>query len=402
MIDRLIHKFTRKRHYWRQAGFDELSEIYTSMMMRSLGFSLMGIFVPIYLYTNGFSIQDIFLFFAFVFFIRAPLSYIIALVVGRIGPKHSIAVSTIILILFLMMLLSISAFQWPLIILALPFSAANGLFFIAYHTDFSKIKHVDHGGKELGYSVIFERLGGAAGPLVGGAIASLIVPEATIVFAIFVLLASLIPLFLTSEPVKRHQHIVFKGFPARKYTRNFIAMCGLNIEHIISVVLWPLFIAIVIFQDDIYAKVGAVVAIGTLASIVSARFFGGVIDKKKGGVVLRYGVFFYGFLHLLRPFISTTPAAVLMNVTSEPTALAVRLPLVKGFYDEGDSIEGYRIVYFTVSEILLALFKSIFFTGLYLLGFVVDHVLLLQLSFVFAAVATVITLIQKFPALKRV
>ncbi len=43
--------------------FDELAELYTSMSLRSLGFSLIGIFVPVYLFQYGVSVKDIFLFF---------------------------------------------------------------------------------------------------------------------------------------------------------------------------------------------------------------------------------------------------------------------------------------------------------------------------------------------------
>ena len=167
MLQKIIHNFARPRHPWRKIKFDELAEIYTSMSIRSFGFGIIGIFVPIYLYQNGSSLQSIFLFFTLFFVFRLPIAYVSAFVVGRIGPKHSIAVSTLLLIVFLSQLLTLDVFQWPLLILAFSFSVTNGLFFVAYNTDFSKIKNTEHGGKELSWLYIFERTGGALGPLVG-------------------------------------------------------------------------------------------------------------------------------------------------------------------------------------------------------------------------------------------
>lgn len=59
MIQKIINTLLEPRHFWRTVGFDELSEIYTSQMLRSLAASLVGIFVPIYLYKIGYSLVAI-------------------------------------------------------------------------------------------------------------------------------------------------------------------------------------------------------------------------------------------------------------------------------------------------------------------------------------------------------
>ena len=64
MIQKLIHRIAAPGHPWRTMKFDELAEIYTSMTIRSLGFGIIGIFVPIFFYKNGVSLQSIFYFYA--------------------------------------------------------------------------------------------------------------------------------------------------------------------------------------------------------------------------------------------------------------------------------------------------------------------------------------------------
>lgn len=118
MIKKIVEAIARRRHPWRQMNFDELAELYTSMSLRSLGFSLVGIFVPVYLYQNGVSIASVFTFFALLFILRVPVAMVSGYLVARIGPKHSIAVSTVLFLVFLGLLLSFTTVRWPLPVLA--------------------------------------------------------------------------------------------------------------------------------------------------------------------------------------------------------------------------------------------------------------------------------------------
>jgi MFS family permease len=274
MKQKIINAFIRSRHPWRDVKLDELTEIYTSMTLRTLGFSLIGIFVPVFFYKSGVSLEAIFAFYAVFFLFRIPVDYSAAFLVGRIGPKHALGISTVIYILFLGLLLTFNTVQWPMWFLALAFAISNGIFFISYHTDFSKIKSAKHGGKELSYLYIFERFGGVLGPLIGGLLATFVSPEATIIVAILVLLGSQIPLLLSREPVKTHQHIVFEKFPWHRFKYDYISLSAAGIDRVASLIAWPLLISVTVFVDDSYAKIGVLVAISTIISITLARYFG--------------------------------------------------------------------------------------------------------------------------------
>lgn len=402
MIPKFIHKFLRPRHPWRDIKFDELAEIYTSMSIRSFGFGIIGIFVPIYLYFNSYTLQDIFLFYFLFFLFRLPISYVAAFVVGRVGPKHSIAISTILLCVFLAQLLTIDMFDWPLAILALSFSITNGLFFIAYNTDFSKIKDTNHGGKELSWLYIFERIGAALGPLIGGILASLIAPELTITVAIIALLASLIPLFMTNEPVRINQKITFKKFRWKRHIRDYVSLSAYGIDTIASLTLWPLFIGVVIFTEETYAKIGIITGVSLGISVFSALMFGKFVDNKKGYYLLRFGAIINTIGLLLRSFTTSSGGAVAISILNEPISLAYKIPLVKGFYDAADSEEGYRIVYLTIEEMSAAVAKGLFFAGLFVACYFVEPLHVLQYSFIIAGILSLGMLVQRFPALKRV
>lgn len=403
MLKKAIKKHIRRHHPWRTIKFDELAEIYISMTLRSFGFSAIGVFVPIYLYKSGVGLSSVLLFLFYFFALRLLVAPVAGRIVGRIGPKHGIAISNVLFIAFLSTLLTYEYMHWPLIFLSFMYTMANGMFFVAYHTDFSKIKHASHGGKELGWLYIFERVGSALGPVVGGLLAGFFDPQVTILFAITIIFASLIPLFLTNEPVKVHQHITFKGFDWRSVTKSDgPALGSFNIVNLTHAALWPLFIGVFVFTDNTYEALGVIVGLSMLVSMISARLFGRLVDKKHGTALLKYGTWTTMLVNLSRIFAVSPASATIVSTLSEPTELASKMALVKAYYDESDSHEGYRIVYIVTMEMVTSVGKSLFMlAGWAAIVLLSNDKLAFQLLFFATAIIGFGMLKQSFPALKE-
>lgn len=402
MLKKAIKKHIRKHHPWRTIKFDELAEIYISMTLRSFGFSAIGVFVPIYLYKTGVSLDGVF-FFLFCFFaLRLFVAPIGGRIVGLIGPKHGIALSNILFIAFLATLLTFETIRWPLPFLALMYTMANGLFFISYHVDFSKIKHASHAGKEIGWLYIFERLGSALGPIVGGLLAGFFNPQISIIFAIMVIFGSLIPLFVTNEPVKLHQHVTYRGFNWRAVlTSDAPSLISFNIMNVVHATVWPLFIGVFVFTDNTYEALGLIVGISMAISIISARLFGRLVDGRHGTALLNYGVWTSVLVNLCR-IVAVSPAtASVVSALSEPTDLAAKMALVKAYYDESDSHEGYRIAYIVFMEQAVTTGKALFMLCSWLCVLAFDAQLAFQLIFAATAVVSLGMLKQNFAALRE-
>nr|MCU0667137.1 MFS transporter [Patescibacteria group bacterium] len=231
MLKKLIQKLFEPHHFWRHVGFDELSELYASEFMRTLSISVIGIFVPIYLYQLGYSLGLIFAMQIVWAASRPVFAFISAKTIAYLGPKHTIALGTVSQLLYLMVLISIDKMNWPLALLGILGSLSYALFGIALQVDFSKVKHSEHGGKELGFITICERVGSSLGPLIGGLIASFINPRLTIFVAILILALSLLPLFQSAEPVRVKQKIILRGFPWRRHKYDFISAPFFGIEN---------------------------------------------------------------------------------------------------------------------------------------------------------------------------
>lgn len=401
MLKSLVYRLLKRRHYWRYAGFDELSELYTSMMLRSIGLSLVGIFVPIYLFKLGFGLPAIFLFMAGLFATRLIGNALAGLLIARIGPKHTMLYSYLVQALSLIMLLTLPQLHWPLWVIAVTWGVATSLFFVAYHVDFSKIMHADHGGKELGIMTIVERLGGVLGPLIGGIIATTLGAEYTIAIAIILFLLAVLPLFMTAEPMRTHQKLDFRGLPYGKLKRDFFSFMMVGVDSQTALAAWPLYLAVTLLTVNTYASVGLVTSVGVVAAMLAAKFIGSLIDHNKGGVLLKWSAWAAAITHAFRPFMSSLSGILAVNIANDSAATGFRLPYSKGMYSRADELPGFRIVYLVVIETMGDLGKTLVWLTAWLVSLSVGPIGALEVSFFVAAVATALISVQNFPALKR-
>jgi MFS family permease len=280
-------------------------------------------------------------------------------------------------------------------------SISYALFIIGIEVDFSKVKHTEHGGKEISFIMIFERVGASIGPLLGGFIASFINPQLTIFIATLIMVISLVPLFLSSEPVRTKQKLIIKGFPWRRHKRDFLSAPFVGVENIISIMIWPLFIALTIFQNNSYAAIGVLASVSTALALIAIYLIGRLIDQSKGLIMLKVGAILNAVLHIIRPFIITPLGALIVSFINEPLTASYRMPFSKGLYDAADSVTGYRIVYLTLFDSFRMLGLFIFWLGAYIASFfVTNDINILKFMFVIGGISSLGILLQKFPALK--
>ena len=401
MIKDFFYRFLMRRHFWRYVGYDQLGELYTSMMLRSLGLSLVGIFVPIYLYFSDYSLIAISLFMAGLFLVRAVADVLSGYLIATIGPKHVMFYSYVLQVAALLLLLTLPNYQWALWLIAVTWGTSLSMFFVSYHVDFSKIIHKDHGGKELGLMTILERVGAASGPLIGGVVATVYGAEYTIILAIILFVIASVPLFLTPEPTRRHQKLHFSGLSVRRMWRDIVSFQGMALEASIAVGLWPFYIALFIATSNTYASVGLVTTIGVVAAILTSKAVGMLIDRKKGLQLLRISVITVAAVHLFRPFIGSLGGAALVNTVNDAASTGTRLPYTKGMYSRSDDLPGFRIAYLVIMESFGDLAKATSWLLPAILLLFLDAATAFNITFVAAGLGTMLILLQRFPALPR-
>lgn len=400
-----LHRLLLRRHFWRYATFGEVAELYASRVLRMAAIYIASTFMSIYLYQLGYSVVFIAVYWACFYFFKAIVAMPIAALVARIGPKHAILVSNLLYIPAMISFVYLPQYgEWLLIPTLILQGVSAGMYSIAYTIDFSKVKSLEHAGKEIAYMNIFEKLTTGISPLIGGFVAFFFGPQVTLVLAAVLFALAAAPLFKTGEPVKTGKRLNFKGFPWRLFFRHGAAQWAVGFDVFASGTVWALYVAILVLgisdENDIYAKTGVLLSVVLIAALGASYAFGKLIDRRKGRDLLQIGVVANAITHLLRPFVVTPASIAGLNAANEVATTAYTMPYTRAVFDNAD-LSGARTTYLGLVDVLAnigaAMAALLLAAAAYMLGEGVS----LKLFFFVASGVVLLVLTARFPLYKR-
>lgn len=346
--------------------------------------SAVMIFEPIYLYTIGFSLQKI-----LVFFLVIYLIYYFALPLGakfarRFGYEHSILYSTPFLIIYYFSLYGIADRPYLIYVAIISLVIQKSLYWPGYHCDFARFSSHGERGKQIGNLVVLDSIVYVIGPLVGGVLIKFAGFSSLFIVASVLILISNIPLMRTKEmftPVPFSYKRAHKRVWQKKHRRKFWAYFGFG-EEIVVLVIWPIFIYTII-QD--YFSIGLITAGATLFTSFIILWVGRVIDKKNERVVLKVGTIIYSIGWFLRLFVGSGFHVFLVDTLSRVSKNTIYVPITALTYSracKGSVMK--EIIFFEmtlvigkVAAILIVLILLQYFTSGFQAAFVVAGIMTL-------------------------
>jgi MFS family permease len=370
-------------------------------MLRLLAISLASALVSIYLYQTGYSIQFIAFFWAIFYGFAALVALPMAALTAWIGPKHGILWANIFFIPSMISFALLPVFgAWLLAVVVLFQATSSVLYVISYTTDFSKIKSIDHAGKELGYMNMIEKVTLGVSPLVGGIIAFLLGPQIVLVLAAFIFLIAAVPLMKTAEPTERYQKLKFSGFPWHLIRKTAAAKFAFGFDVFTSGNAWMLFVAITIIgvqaTNEVYAINGILLSVVVFAALGASYVYGRLIDRRRGWELLQVAVVVNALTHLTRPFIGTTVAVAGLNAINEVATSGYAMSYHRGIFDNAD-LSGRRVLYIGIGQVISCLGAAVAALALGLLTMIFEEGRSLQLLFVLTAGVVLLILTARFP-----
>jgi len=399
MLKQKLAVLLRRRYFWRDIGFDELSELYVSNMLHTFAVSLLLVFVPYYLYQNHFSVSQICLVYGSFFMTRIFIDFVAAHAIARYGPKHSMIVSCLLQIVSASLFLTLPYYHWPFWLLGSIYGAAASFFFIPFHVEFSKIKHTKHAGKELGYMQMLDKTGAVLGPLVGGLAAHYFGPQAIFLLAVGFLFGSLWPLFQSAEPVRTHQKLDYRTLPLHRIKHDLITYVGSGVENTLCINAWPFYVSLFALSGAVYAQLGMLTAFGVLVSIGSAYPIGKAIDGRNPRRIMHLSVILNSSLYVFRPLVHSVIPAYGINMSNEIVTTGYRMPMLKGVYAAADDLPGHRIVYISTLEACTSLCKATAWLILAIVATSFSAYSTFVVAFFIAGTASFFMLAERFKAL---
>ena len=405
MLQKILHRILLRRHFWRQASFSEIAELYASRMLRMLALNIASSFMSIFLYQQGYSITFIALFWACFFLYKTIIAIPVSAIAARFGPKHGILISNLLFIPSMIAFALVPQYgEWLLAIVILFQGTSSALYSVSYGIDFSKIKSVEHAGKEIAYMNIVEKVTTGLSPLIGGIIAFLMGPQVVMVIAALLFTFAAIPLLRTSEQEQPNQKLDFRGFPWHLVRSNVAAHIGTGFDVFTSGTVWSLFTAVFIIgvakNNEVYAANGALLSVVLFAALGASYAYGRLIDRKRGRELLIFASIANAITHLLRAFTNSPIGVAGLNVANEAATTGYVMSFTRGIFDNAD-ISGKRTTYLGIVEVFSNLGASIAGFALFILASNIGDKQALQTFFFIASAVVLLVITARFPLYRK-
>ncbi|MYB40189.1 MFS transporter [Candidatus Saccharibacteria bacterium] len=392
--DHFIHS------HLHDTGDRELKRLYTSTSLYTLGLSLVSVFIPIYLYSLGFSISAIAFFYVVHYAFRLVAVFPIAKLVERLGVKHIMAASYLLTFLKVVLLITLPDIGWPLWFIAVVEGLDHSTYFLPYHIGVSKLKKRKAAGKQLSVIYQWNNLAGALGPILGGVIAQFFGVVYALIITAGVIVVSIIPLTRSPEPLREPQNMKLSRFPWKSIKGDIGNQIGSSVNQLGTQGIWTMFLGIYVFtQGNAYLGLGILSSVSFIFAIVIARYFGRLVDRGKGRPLLRVSALAQSAANLGRVFIASPPVAYVFNLIAEPIKIGSSLPCSHGAMARGDELSKNRILYMTVMEAINYVPKTLLWLGVFIIASLGHDKFGLQFVFLAGIPAAWLILSERFKSL---
>ena len=350
----------------------ELSEIYANIALKSFAFSLISIFVPLYLLKLGFGLGTVLIFFAVLFGTLGLLTPFAAYLASKIGLKRVILISVPPMILFYLLLGYLPAYPILLWVLAIIYGFSESLYVVSFQIDFALFSDKRHRSEEVGYQQAIPLILAVIGPVVGALIITAYNFSILFIITVLLLFSSAMPLFLSADVKKPYYFRLSDVFKKSNLKNALVFICG-GCKDMGNFVFWPVFIFLIL-KD--YLSLGIVASIAALVTVVFTVLIGMWSDKFGKKKMLKIGSLSDAITWFVRIFTHTLPQIAIISSISSITTSAARVPYHAMLYDKANQAGVVEFIVFKelmlmVSHILLPIALVFLFASNLAIGLVI-------------------------------
>lgn len=343
----------------------ELKELYLTMTLLNFALAAGMLFEPIYLYTIGFSIAQIMLYFFAVYglyFVFIPLG---GRFVKERGFEKGIIVGSFFLILYFVFLLNIPRSEVFLACAIFALALQKMFFWPGYHADFAFFSKAGERGREVSIVAILDAFSYVLGPLLGGLLIALL-GFAGLFMAMCVMIAfSVIPLLTTKEvfkPSTLAYREPYKALVAKENRRYLFGIIGFG-EELVALTIWPIFIYLTFAN---FVSTGMAITASTLITSLAILYGGRLTDKSNPRSILRFSTILLTFAWVIRLFVRGAGGVVFADFFSRTTKYLFALPFFSGLYRHASETSIVRTVIFfemalTIGKMIAAALLALIF-----------------------------------------
>jgi len=300
----------RVKRFFPEHINQQMREFFVSSAIFDFGAGMAAIFEPIYLWSIGWKLPSIIIFYmaAYAFyFLVAPLGASFA---RSRGYEHSIALSTPFLVLYYFALFWIPHGQIFAVVAVVSFAAFRMFYWPGARSITANYSTEDECGRTLSGLTAIAVGAAVLGPLMGGLIVQQFGFAVLFMIVSAVILLSNVPMLMTPEKFLPHTLNYFNAYKRLlqpEFRKSVVAHFGYGEEFISDFILPIFFLSFV----SSYVAVGAVATIGGIIAVVAIIIVGRMTDKHHRHPIMRVGVLLTALSWVVR-VIGMTPLGIVV------------------------------------------------------------------------------------------
>lgn len=330
----------------------QVRELYLSTIILQFAASAVLIFEPIYLWTVGFSLQHILLFYLGIYLVYFAILPLGGKVVRSRGYEHGIIYSTPFLIIYYLSLFAIPFSPVFIGVAIVAYAIQKMFYWPGFHADFARFGVAGQTGREISVLVLLASVAAVAGPAVGGLVLVTFGFPTLFVLVSLLILVSNLPLLMTPEvftPRVFSYEDAWKRLFRPENRRRLVAYMGFGEEFVVAIV-WPLFMFLVVKG---FFDLGIIVSAATLMTMLVAVAVGRLSDSGERVRVLRLGVLYTMLSWLMRLVTRGVGGVFLADTLYRSARTAVGIPLITMTYDQARSYSVTKSAIFLEHAVVL-------------------------------------------------
>jgi len=361
----MINLFNKLNHLLNFKLNKELKEIYTSVAFRAFAFGLVGIFIPVYLYKLGYSINSILLFYIFYYISYIIFSLVVGKLVRRFGAKHMMFFSIPPVLVFFVLLTMLGEWRTPIYLVGFILGISSSFYWIGYHLEFAKFSDAKNRGKQVSIRNIFASVITIFAPAIGGVVIAMGGFIALFISVLLIFTISTIPLFLTRDIFPKKIIRYNKIFVGRSFRKDILPNAVGSMLGVAYADIWPLIIFLSFASE--YQTLGVLFSASMFLGLIFTYIAGKLDDKKDVITILRLGGLVNAFVWIGRIFISGITSLFFIESLAGVTKPFWFVPLEHYFYERASKSKSV-FEYVIFREIVGSLGAILFYLILMILG----------------------------------
>jgi MFS family permease len=331
MLNGYAHRYA---HFFKR----DLFEIYFLLFFRALGFGMIGIFLPLFLWNEvGFSLMKVIFFFVIMSFAFLLSCFAALKIIPKFGAKHSMVFSYFFLVLGMILIMFLEKWNLMYVLAASIQGFSFGLFWIGFHIDAAVHSRKKDVAEEAGLISFVSVLGAVVGPLVGGLILRMSSFNILFVIALCLFVISIIPLIF-SKDVFAKTDFEFEVLFKRENLKYFLGYVVQGIRYTAAGIFWPIFIFMILGS---YLSLGWYATIVTLIVGIVGYVFGVIADKFGKGLMIKIFAPFEAIFWIMRVFVSGVLGVFVFGALGNIAGSGIDVPLLAKTYNKKEHIAAF-------------------------------------------------------------